>query len=983
MIDTKKQAQNLNQALLRAMESYPHQTCFKVKKGEHYHNVSYREFQELTFRMVNFLLERGISKGERVALAIDNCLEWMVICVATLLAGGVVVPLRPKIAVDTLRFVLQDSGAGLVVLENKQLIQAMASLVEAEESPLPDLHTILTMKDLQEAEPFIIPTSSILTNAAPLTPEECQALSHYTLSTAPETLAVIHYTAGETGRLKGAVFDHARQLKTMHHVNEWLKLDEDDLAFTVMSWGYASSLTVALHYFLSGVANVLSEADDEAIPRNMQQTSPTVTFNMPIFFEQFYNAVMDGIIGQPESTQKVFQWAVAKGKEYLTAGQDASKELRQEYSRADLTFFNQIRGYIGGRMRYLYSAGAPLRQELAEFFEVIGLPILNVYSVTEAGGFPFVSQPETGRRINSCGQLAPGFEARLAEDGEVWVRGETCMWEYWGWPSDVQQVIDSEGWLHTGDLGYLDQEGFFYLTGRKQPVMRLISGHKVKPVIIEETLMNSPFIAHAVVFGESRPYVSALIVPYLETLVAKFQEDEEVEKERPASPASPTSTKWLWRQEHSDSELMTTSPHPKVKTLLDKEIAKVNGQLDPREQIKAYCLLEQAFSKAANDLVQATTQGRHIVAERYQAEIELMYPQRSQVSKQAVTQVQVTPKRLQELIEKESILDAWLSDAGIQFLFDLARAKQIDPPSMVNISDAAATIAQMESEEKPLSTALIVGDPVRIARVLPESQIRLLRHDHIRRMRHVLVSLAKMVDGLALGYVVDKHGYVRGVHKLNVDLKEGPANFLLGPQFRHHAAISRQCEAVIFFVPTGGRQVRVFADGRLMGRYSNGDWSPETISQVDEAITSLAEEKNYNTALIQRVLGCAFQMSEENMGAIFIIGNADTILTYSDASEISHFAVIVSDELDHLSDQELINFAKQDGATLVDADGRFRGCMVLLRPDAGTQAEIGLGKGARHSSAAKMSAEAQCLAITVSQDGPITIYDSGRRMLSL
>ena len=137
-------------------------------------------------------------------------------------------------------------------------------------------------------------------------------------------------------------------------------------------------------------------------------------------------------------------------------------------------------------------------------------------------------------------------------------------------------------------------------------------------------------------------------------------------------------------------------------------------------------------------------------------------------------------------------------------------------PSMVSICDAAVAIAQMQSEEKPLSTALIVGDPAQIARILPHSEIQLQRHDHIRRMRQVVIALAKMVDGLVLGYGVDNHGYVRGIHKLEVEMDQA-GSFLLGPRFRHHAAISRRCDAVVFFVPIGGRQVRVFADGQLVG----------------------------------------------------------------------------------------------------------------------------------------------------------------------
>jgi DNA integrity scanning protein DisA with diadenylate cyclase activity len=278
---------------------------------------------------------------------------------------------------------------------------------------------------------------------------------------------------------------------------------------------------------------------------------------------------------------------------------------------------------------------------------------------------------------------------------------------------------------------------------------------------------------------------------------------------------------------------------------------------------------------------------------------------------------------------------------------------------------------------------LIVGNPTQIAQVISPSQVQLLRYDHIRRMRKILAALAPIVDGVILGYVVDKHGYVRGVYKLETPPGEHPANHLLGPQFRRYAAISERCNAIVFFVPKGGRQVRVFADGELVGRYSNGDWSPESMSRVDEIIGRLAQQKDYEVALVRRILRCAFQMSEENLGAIFIIGDADTVLHASDPSEINPFALTVSVHLNRLTDEELINFARQDGATIIDVQGRFRGCMILLRPDASTQAEIGPGKGARHSSAAKMSAEAQCLAITVSQDGPITVYSNGERILSL
>ena len=953
-----EQVKNLSQALLRAMDTQARQACFQIKQGERYQPISYRQFQKLTFQMANFFQRQGICEGQRVAIAAHNSLEWMAAYMAALLAGGVAVPLRTSLAPDTLHFILQDLEARLVILQNQEHIQIIAATLAAEtEDRLPELKTILVVNEGREAPPGMASLETVLAETS-LMPEEESALRAHIETISPQALAAIYYTTGELGQLRGAVFDHAQSLATMRHLAAWLTFDEDDLAFTLRPWSEVPNLLVTLHYFLAGVTNSLAVNYEELI-ENMRQTSPTVMLSMPTSYERYYETCMNWLAGQPEANQKVFQWALTKGKEYHAAGESASPELRQEYARADMTFFSQFRGELGGRFRRSYSTGASLPEELSEFFEAIGLPLFNIYSLTQAGGFPAVSQPEV-HRLGSCGRVAPGFEIRMAEDGEILVRGELVMREYWRRPEETQQAFDAEGWLYSGDIGYLDEDGYLYITSRKQHLIVLSTGRKIAPTAIENALMATPFIAQAAIFGEGKPYVSAMLVCDLEALAAHFQQAE-------GQP---------------ESEPVTSTAHPKVKALLEEIICQVNSRLDRLEQIKEFSLLDQPLSRAAGELTPSMRISRHVVSERYAAQIESMYPMPPQFEESEVTQVQVDPERLRELLEKESILDAWMADAGIEFLFELARDKQIDAPSMVHICDTAAAIAQMENEEQPLSTALIVGDPVRIGRVLPASQIQLRQHDRVGRMRKILVTLAKIVDGQVLGYVIDKHGYVRGIHKLEIELG-APDNFLLGPQFQRHALISQQCDAAVFFVPRGGRQVRVFANGQLVGRYSNGDWAPESMLRIDEVVTQLAHQKNYGLALVRRILRCAFQMSEENMGAIFIVGDADAIFEHSDASEISHFASIVSAAMENLSDRELINFARQDGATVIDVRGKFRGCMVLLRPGANTQAEIGPGKGARHSSAAKMSAEANCLAITVSHDGPITMYDSGRRVLSL
>ena len=534
------------------------------------------------------------------------------------------------------------------------------------------------------------------------------------------------------------------------------------------------------------------------------------------------------------------------------------------------------------------------------------------------------------------------------------------MCGYWQQPEETSKVMDADGWLHTGDLGRFDRDGFLYFTGHKDPLFSLTNGRNVMPTTIESQLAESPFIDQAVIFGDGRPYVSALIVPDMPMVESHLQKNS-----------------------HNGSHGNLTVTTDPVQELIDEAIIEVNNGLDNWGRIKEFRLIPERFCEEKGELTASRKICRDVVIENYADTIEAMYPSTIQIKENEVTRVQLEPAELQELLEKQDILDAWLADAGIEFLFDLARRRQIDPPSMVNISDTVATIAQMQNEEKPLSTALIIGDPIYIARHLPESEIQLQRYDHIRRMRQIVTTLAKMVDGIVLGYVLDNHGYVRGIHKLLGEIPEDSDTHLFGPQFRHHAAISQECNAVVFFVPAGGRQVRVFAEGRLVGRYSNGNWFSENVAHIEKAISNLAEQKNYNLNLLRRIMRVAFQMSESNQGAIFMIGDAELIFENSDPPEISSFASIKDADIESLDDHELINFAKQDGATIIDQCGKFQGCMVLLRPNANTQAEIGPGKGARHSSAAKMSAEANCLAITVSQDGPITIYESGRRVLSL
>ena len=309
------------------------------------------------------------------------------------------------------------------------------------------------------------------------------------------------------------MFTQEQELQALQSMAEWFPLDRDDLGFsTPHLFSELPVLHASLHYILSGVPNAIAPGSETSF-EDLQRISPTVTLTSPYEFEHIFLHIMQTVEEMPRSSQDVFRWALEVGKQFHAAGLSASAELRESYRRADMTFFANIRGTMGGRLNRLYSAGAPLLDPWRDFAEAIGLSPLDVYSVTSAGGIPAASR-RNARQAGSCGRIAPGFQIRIADDGEVLVRGDTVLLGLWN-DDDKSGAgfVDTDGWLHTGDLGRFDSEGFLFLTGHKQSPVILATGRKVQAGAIEKRLTSSQFIAQAAVCGEGRRYLAALIVP--------------------------------------------------------------------------------------------------------------------------------------------------------------------------------------------------------------------------------------------------------------------------------------------------------------------------------------------------------------------------------------------------------------------------------------------------------------------------------------
>ena len=950
----QEQINNLNNIIQLAFKSFSERPCFSVKMQGRFKNVYYSEIGE-SVKKYNHILKAGcnLKKGDRLAIVAENSIEWISIYFASLFSGIIPVPINRELPIDMIIRSIDDSGAAVIILDDLRLL----SKIHDVSGKLSDLKKIIVMEDFEGDYPNTFTLSSLFEKHNSVKNNKKNLVTTDNIN--PDQICTILYTYKGSGNPIGCTFTHSQFITTLNRLSEWFNLEESDRGFSLVNWSNFISLFAALNYFKSGVVNVLAE-NTESVFDNLRETSPSVAMTIPLAFEKIYKRVIDEFNLHTESRRKIFEWALSVSKEYKQAGSNVSEDLARQYARADKTFFSRIRAMTGGNLKRIYSAGASLSREIAEFSEAIGFTVLNIYSYLETGGFPAVSTPES-RRMGSCGTIAPGFQIRIADDGEIFVRTDTISESYWNKSAEKKPITDEDGWFHTGDIGRFDHDGFLYLTGHKESIFMLSNGHKITPDKIETLLNSKPMIVKSFVFGEGKPYVSALIL---------------ANKEFDDNPADVN----IYSE---DNEGNSAEASGSISEIIDEYISEINKQLNAWEKIQAYSIINNNMINNEQDISFLMKSSRNKILERFQFYVDSMYPKTLKLTEKTVDHVKLAPEQLRDLLEKQDILDAWMKEAGIEFLLDLAAEKNIDTTSMIHICVTVASIAQMQSEEKPLSTAFIVGDPTQVSKILRESEIQLQRYDHVRRMQQVVVSLAKMVDGIVLAYGVDKHGYLYNIYKVDIEVEE-PELYFLGPYFRLHASLSKKCNSIVFFAPVGGKQVRVFADGNLIGRYSNGKWTEENIPMLDDTLLKVAEDKTYDLKLLKRIFRCAYQMSESNMGAIFVLGESEKILRNTDALEMSSYAVIINTSLDNLSDRELINYAKQDGATIIDAHTcKFMGCMALLRPSASTKADVGLGKGARHSSAAKMSAEAKCIAITVSQDGPITLYDNGRKLLSL
>ena len=488
----------------------------------------------------------GVRPRDRVAILSDSRPEWVVSDLAILTAGAVTVPVYPTLPANQVGYILAHSGARVVAVADEE----QAEKVRAARKDAPAVEAIVVFDRAApdgsggeagagDAGPAVEAAGASEPEAgasgaeaeAPLREyslAEIRERGHHRLMTEnglgriykeraraiePDALATIIYTSGTTGHPKGVMLSHRNFLANVADVNQVIGVSEDDTALSFLPLSHAFERTTVYMYLYNGATFIFAESL-ETIGRDMQQVRPTVMTGVPRVFEKVRARVIAAVAEAPRLRQALFAWATGAGHAAASArlgGRKPGLMTRLKAPVADRIVLSKIRARTGGRLRFVCSGSAPLSREVAEFLYAIGLPVLEGYGLTETAPVLTVN-PLGGARIGTVGPALPRVELRIADDGEVLARGPNIMMGYYQNPEATAECI-REGWFHTGDIGRIDDDGYLTITDRKKEILVTAGGKNVAPQPIEALLKRDPIVAEAMLVGDRRPYVSAVLVP--------------------------------------------------------------------------------------------------------------------------------------------------------------------------------------------------------------------------------------------------------------------------------------------------------------------------------------------------------------------------------------------------------------------------------------------------------------------------------------
>lgn len=587
---------SLTTRLLEAIDRYACPRAQLYKSGEIWEAISATEMLRRIAVLSQALAQLGVRAGDRVGLFSTNRPEWHVADFAILGLGAVNVPIYFRESPDRMLYILSHSGAKVVFVAGGEQARMLLGCRER----LPGVERIIVAAAPPDLAGDVLRYETLIAGAGNA---EITSYRAGTLEVLPEQLATIIYTSGTTGEPKGVMLTHANFTS---NVEDSFRLGElqsaTDVALSFLPLAHVYERMLAYGYLFRGVPLAYVENMDNVVVA-LREVRPTVMAAVPRFFEKLYARIMEQGEKATGAKKAMFRWTMRVAQQAMpwrAYGRPVNLRVRAKWALADRLAYSRMRAGVGGRLRVIFSGGGPLARELAEFFWTIGVPIYQGYGLTETS--PVVTTNLPANRVGSVGRAIPNVEVRIADDGEILVRGPCVMQGYYQKPEDTRDVLAPDGWLRTGDIGNLDADGYLYITDRKKDLIKTAAGKFVAPQPIENSLKSSAYILNAAVVGDRRKFVVALLVPNFETVSARARE--------------------IGLELSSPEEM---AAHPWVRALMAEEVERVNAHMAQYERIKRFALLDHDFTFDGGQLTFTLKLKRRVIEEKYRGTIEQLY----------------------------------------------------------------------------------------------------------------------------------------------------------------------------------------------------------------------------------------------------------------------------------------------------------------------------------------------------------------------
>ncbi len=592
----------LCEAYVAAIRTHAKEDAFAYKHAGQWVKVSHTAFAERVRRIRSGFLSLGVQRGDRVGLLSENRLEWTITDVALLSCGAVDVPIYATSTAAQIAYIINDSGAALLVLSNQRQFDKVAAAI----GEMPELKFIITFDPVTVTGPLPARVKVLTFDELAQLGDRGAAgdfLDDMARAATPDDLATLIYTSGTTGDPKGVMLTHDNlTFNLLANIERLTDLGPDDVALSYLPLSHVYERTVMNVFVYAGVSVYFAESI-EAVAQNLVEVQPTVMTSVPRIFEKILAKIEDEGRKAGGLKTKLLTWALQTGREYSRAQcrGEVPPLLSLQYDIARALVLSKIKNKIAPRVKFFSSGGAALAEDILHAFSGMGLTILQGYGLTETSPV-ITANTKHENRPGTVGKPLRGVEIKIAPDGEILTRGRHVMRGYYNKPDKTAEVITPDGWFHTGDIGEIDADGFLRITDRKKDLFKTSGGKYIAPQPIENALVTSPHIVQAVVVGNGRKFPGALIVPAASTV-------QELARE-----AGLTTTSYR--------ELLK---HPAILAFYRQEVERLTPHLAQWEKIKNIALLENELTIENGELTPTLKVKRRVVDEKYRAEIDSIY----------------------------------------------------------------------------------------------------------------------------------------------------------------------------------------------------------------------------------------------------------------------------------------------------------------------------------------------------------------------